>query len=169
MLNNRRKPREIKRKQQFERIIKIFWKKLKKGVAFSESLVYNNYCLVAVTKKTQTKMNKAPWSSGQDASLSRWNQGFDSPRSHWDLQILLQIFLLYRKVLKSENIGYNEWWIKNGITKERGLGSNFAMTLIMKFFVLCGLHYLTIEKILWVWLHPYPMTFRYCSNSAVFL
>ena len=24
----------------------------------------------------------APWSSGQDASLSRWNQGFDSPRSH---------------------------------------------------------------------------------------
>ena len=33
-------------------------------------------------KKTQTKMNKAPWSSGQDASLSRWNQGFDSPRSH---------------------------------------------------------------------------------------
>lgn len=36
---------------------------------------------------------------------------------------------------------------KNGITKERG-GSNFAMTLIMKFFVLCGLHYLTIEKIL---------------------
>ena len=27
-------------------------------------------------------------------------------------------------------------------------GSNFAMTLIMKFFVLCGLHYLTIEKIL---------------------
>ena len=28
---------------------------------------------------TQTKMNKAPWSSGQDASLSRWNQGFDSP------------------------------------------------------------------------------------------
>ena len=37
---------------------------------------------------------------------------------------------------------------KNGITKERRLGSNFAMTLIMKFFVLCGLHYLTIEKIL---------------------
>ena len=26
-------------------------------------------------------MNMAPWSSGQDASLSRWNQGFDSPRS----------------------------------------------------------------------------------------
>ena len=26
--------------------------------------------------------NEAPWSSGQDASLSRWNQGFDSPRSH---------------------------------------------------------------------------------------
>lgn len=24
----------------------------------------------------------APWSSGQDASLSRWNQGFDSPWSH---------------------------------------------------------------------------------------
>ena len=25
----------------------------------------------------------APWSSGQDASLSRWNQGFDSPWSHF--------------------------------------------------------------------------------------
>ena len=24
-------------------------------------------------------LNKSPWSSGQDASLSRWNQGFDSP------------------------------------------------------------------------------------------
>ena len=23
-----------------------------------------------------------PWSSGQDASLSRWNQGFDSPRHY---------------------------------------------------------------------------------------
>ena len=83
LLNNRGKPRKIKKKRQFEIEIKNFWKKLKKGVAFSESLVYNNYCLVAVTKKTQTKMNKAPWSSGQDASLSRWNQGFDSPRSHW--------------------------------------------------------------------------------------
>ena len=58
------------------------------------------------------------------------------------------LLLLYMKVLKSENIGYNELLIKNVITKERGLGSNFAMTLIMKFFVLCGLHYLTIEKIL---------------------
>ena len=31
----------------------------------------------------------APWSSGQDASLSRWNQGFDSPGSHIEKEILL--------------------------------------------------------------------------------
>ena len=31
----------------------------------------------------------APWSSGQDASLSRWNQGFDSPGGH--LSITLKI------------------------------------------------------------------------------
>ena len=70
----------------------FFLKKFKKGVAFSESLVYNNYCLVAVTKKTQAKMNKAPWSSGQDASLSRWNQGFDSPRSHLESPYLRTFF-----------------------------------------------------------------------------
>ena len=31
----------------------------------------------------QAVKNTAPWSRGQDASLSRWNQGFDSPRSHF--------------------------------------------------------------------------------------
>ena len=41
----------------------------------------------------------APWSSGQDASLSRWNQGFDSPGSHIEKEILLDfLFLLDRKV-----------------------------------------------------------------------
>lgn len=34
---------------------KIFSKKLKKGVAILKNVIYNNYCLVAVTKKTQTK------------------------------------------------------------------------------------------------------------------
>lgn len=34
------------------------------------------------------------------------------------------------------------------VARREKMGSNFAMTLIMKFFVLCGLHYLTIEKIL---------------------
>ena len=29
----------------------------------------------------------APWSSGQDASLSRWNQGFDSPWSHFLISV----------------------------------------------------------------------------------
>ena len=28
------------------------------------------------------QVNMVPWSSGQDASLSRWNQGFDSPRHY---------------------------------------------------------------------------------------
>ena len=38
--------------------------------------------IFAVRDNRTADMNKAPWSSGQDASLSRWNQGFDSPRSH---------------------------------------------------------------------------------------
>ena len=33
-------------------------------------------------KNRTTQLDMAPWSSGQDASLSRWNPGFDSPRSH---------------------------------------------------------------------------------------
>ncbi len=54
-------------------------------------------------------------------------------------------FLLYRKVLKKSDMMYNNQEIKNGITKERR--GDFAMTLIMKFFVFWfGLHYLTIEK-----------------------
>lgn len=46
------------------------------------------------------------------------------------------------------------------------------MTLYMKFFVLVygKLHYLTIEKeSLWEWDYPSLITFRYRSNSAVFL
>ena len=39
----------------------------------------------------------APWSSGQDASLSRWNQGFDSPGSHTKEIRLDFLFLLDRK------------------------------------------------------------------------
>ena len=36
----------------------------------------------ACERQTPASEYMAPWSSGQDASLSRWNQGFDSPRSH---------------------------------------------------------------------------------------
>ena len=35
----------------------------------------------------------APWSRGQDASLSRWNQGFDSPRSHLKSPFLRAFFV----------------------------------------------------------------------------
>ena len=45
----------------------------------------------------------------------------------------LSTLFIYRKFLKSQNIVYNSYEIKNGITKERRQG--FAMTLIMKFFV----------------------------------
>ena len=55
------------------------------------------------------------------------------------------LFLLYRKVLKKSDMMYNNQEIKNDMTKERRC--DFAMTLIMKFFVLLvELHYLTIEK-----------------------
>lgn len=50
-------------------------KKVKKVLAYLSYLCY--------TRQVRNRdINKAPWSSGQDASLSRWNQGFDSPRSH---------------------------------------------------------------------------------------
>ncbi len=53
--------------------------------------------------------------------------------------------MLYRKVLKKLDMMYNKQEIKNDMTKERRC--DFAMTLIMKFFVLLvELHYLTIEK-----------------------
>ena len=36
------------------------------------------------------QQNTVPWSSGQDASLSRWNQGFDSPR-HYQMKTHRQV------------------------------------------------------------------------------
>ena len=33
-------------------------------------------------RNKRKEKNTVPWSSGQDASLSRWNQGFDSPRHY---------------------------------------------------------------------------------------
>ena len=33
------------------------------------------------------KLIMAPWSSGQDTTLSRWYQGFDSPRGHHKLNL----------------------------------------------------------------------------------
>ena len=45
----------------------------------------------------------APWSSGQDASLSRWNQGFDSPRSHLrSAEYSADLFCRIRDETKSE-------------------------------------------------------------------
>ena len=50
----------------------------------------------ACERQTPASEYMAPWSSGQDASLSRWNQGFDSPRSHW---------MKSRKVLQKDLTG----------------------------------------------------------------
>ena len=44
---------------------------------------------------------------------------------------IAELFLLYRKLRKSEKIVYNELEIKNGMTKERR--SYFATTLCMQF------------------------------------
>ena len=49
--------------------------------------------IFAVRDNRTADMNKAPWSSGQDASLSRWNQGFDSPRSHLKSPFLRAFFV----------------------------------------------------------------------------
>ena len=53
-------------------------------------------------------------------------------------------YLLYRKVLKSSEIVYNGFEIKNGMTKERRV--YFAMTLSVKFFVLLSALSDGIEK-----------------------
>lgn len=79
------------------------------------------------------------------------------------------LILLYRKFLKQSEIVYNELEIKNDMTKERrGLRHDVVYEVFC--FGLGELHYLTMEKeLLWAWSYPYPITFRYCSNSAVFL
>ena len=58
---------------------------MKKVLAFLENLCYTKQVPNARVQKKR-KTDRAPWSSGQAASLSRWNQGFDSPRSHWNPQ-----------------------------------------------------------------------------------
>ncbi len=50
--------------------------KIKKDLQIEE-----RYSIIKIACESNIIM--APWSSGQDASLSRWNQGFDSPRSHY--------------------------------------------------------------------------------------
>lgn len=47
----------------------------------------------ACERQTPASEYMAPWSSGQDASLSRWNQGFDSPRSHLKSPFLRAFFV----------------------------------------------------------------------------
>ena len=81
----------------------------------------------------------------------------------------LASFLLYRKVLKKSDMMYNKQEMKNDMTKERrGLrhdvvyevfcfGSMVAALSDGGEIKLCKRNY------------PYPMTFRYRSNSAVFL
>ena len=62
--------------------------------------------IFAVRDNRTADMNKAPWSSGQDASLSRWNQGFDSPRSHLKSPFLRAFFV-------SEKQKCIKWCIKH--------------------------------------------------------
>ena len=55
---------------------------------------------------TQTKMNKAPWSSGQDASLSRWNQGVRFPsESLKEARYLTSLFLCFEKSFSKLKVG----------------------------------------------------------------
>ena len=54
------------------------------------------------------KTDMAPWSSGQDASLSRWNQGFDSPRSHLrstDCSVDFFVVSVMKRSLRSIHLG----------------------------------------------------------------
>ena len=67
--------------------------------------------ILACDERKYRQVNMAPWSSGQDASLSRWNQGFDSPRSHLrsaeysaDLFVSAETIFLYKKRRESTYI-----------------------------------------------------------------
>ena len=65
--------------------------KIKKILAYSKNICY---IYIRCEEHQTANINKAPWSSGQDASLSRWNQGFDSPRSHLESPYLRTFFIL---------------------------------------------------------------------------
>ena len=54
----------------------------------------------------------APWSSGQDASLSRWNQGFDSPGSHTK-EIRLDFLFLLQKFRSWNNFFFHFTIVNN--------------------------------------------------------
>ena len=58
----------IKKTKKYKKILTFF----QKGIAFLKKVWYNN----------KVVKNKAHWSSGQDASLSRWKLGFDSRMGH---------------------------------------------------------------------------------------
>ena len=45
--------------------------------------------------RPEQQLNTVPWSSGQDASLSRWNQGFDSPRHYQYLPVGTSFWLVF--------------------------------------------------------------------------
>ncbi len=74
-------------------------------------------------------INKAPWSSGQDASLSRWNQGFDSPRSHWKESRKDLIYKTFRdfSVFRFENRAGGTENIKNSSNGLQSLRSALEM------------------------------------------
>ncbi len=70
--------------------------------------------LVRVTTlaSKEASVFKARWSSGQDASLSRWKRGFDSPTGHQNLlgfqfeKVLLFFPSLFTKIVR-ENLEVN--------------------------------------------------------------
>ena len=58
-------------------------------------------------RKKRKEKNTVPWSSGQDASLSRWNQGFDSPRHYQARARRKAGFFVWRGVGESNPKGQN--------------------------------------------------------------
>ena len=78
---------------EFDEKIKKFKKIEKSACILGKPLLYYASTEHEGTEKT-SKTDMAPWSSGQDASLSRWNQGFDSPRSHLESPYLRTFFIL---------------------------------------------------------------------------
>ena len=61
----------------------------------------------------------ARWSSGQDASLSRWKRGFDSPTGHHNTKDALWRLLCYENLYRGES---------NAALRKRAGGSFLAVT-----------------------------------------
>jgi hypothetical protein len=93
--------------------------------------------LLTGREKSDLTVNKACWSSGQDATLSRWKQGFDPPTGY-------HIFVIS---------GLNQWvkplyFIKGRQNEDKNSVKVLGRHLMSSFFILLYVNYYHWECLL---------------------